>query len=107
MVIQCENLRVKLMRGSTFELDGACGRKLNCVTGTIWVTQHRLSNDWVLQSGEFLTIENPGKVVISACGNDSATFSVRQRLNEHVKSCINQVRNPGSSFQSRNTRAEA
>ena len=91
MVIQCENLRVTLKRGSTFEFAGACGNKLSCVSGTIWVTQHHLSNDWVLQAGEFLTIENPGKVVISACSNDSATFSVRQRLNEHVKSCINQL----------------
>lgn len=107
MIIQCEHLCVTLKRGSTFEFAGACGNKLICVTGTIWVTQHHLSNDWVLQSGEFLTIENPGKVVISACSNDSATFSARQRLNEHGKSCINQVRNPGSSFPSRNTRADA
>jgi hypothetical protein len=106
MIIQCENLHVKLKRGSTFELTGACGNKLTCVTGTIWVTQHHRSNDWVLQSSEFLTIENPGKVVISAC-NESATFSAQQRVNERAKSCINQVQNPGNCFPSRTTRAEA
>jgi len=106
MIIQCEHLRVKLKRGSTFELAGACGNKLTCVAGTIWVTQHHLSNDWVLQSGEFLTIENPGKVVISAC-NESAIFSAQQRVNEHVKSSINQVRKPENRFPSRTMRVEA
>lgn len=108
MVIQCENLRVKLKRGSTFELAGACGSKLICVTGTIWVTQYHLSNDWVLQSGEFLTIENPGKVVISAC-NDSATFSAQQRKNEHVIRDIIQGPKSGCAnrFPSRITRGKA
>lgn len=83
MIIECEHLHVELKRGSTFELAGACGNKLICVTGTIWITQHQRNNDWVLQSGECLTIENHGKVVISAC-NGSATFSAQQRKNEHV-----------------------
>lgn len=106
MIIQCEHLRVKLKRGSTFELAGACGNKLTCVTGTIWVTQHDRSSDWVLQSGEFVTIENPGKVVISAC-NDSATFSAQQRENEHGKWGTNQVRPPENRFPSGTARGEA
>lgn len=106
MIIQCEHLHVELKRGSTFELAGACGNKLTCVTGTIWITQHQLSNDWVLQSGEFITIENPGKVVVSAC-NDSATLSAQQRENEHGKWGVNQVRNPGNRFPSRTARGEA
>lgn len=105
MVIRCKNLRVKLKRGSTFELAGACGSKLTCVTGTIWVTQHHRNNDWVLQSGEFVTIENPGKVVISAC-KESATFSAQLRVNEHAKSSINHVRNPGNLFPLRITGEE-
>lgn len=52
MIIQSEHLHVELKRGSTFELAGACGNKLTCVTGTIWITQHQRNNDWVLQSGE-------------------------------------------------------
>lgn len=106
MIIQCEHLHVELKRGSTFELAGACGNKLICVTGTIWITQHQLSNDWVLQSGEFITIENHGKVVISAC-NDSATFSAQQRANEHSKWSGNQILTPGSRFPSRSARGEA
>lgn len=106
MIIQCEHLHVELKRGSTFELAGACGNKLTCVTGTIWITQHQLSNDWVLQSGEFITIENPGKVVISAC-NDSATFSALQHANEHGKWDANQVRNPEHRFPSRTARGKA
>ena len=108
MIIQCEHLHVELKRGSTFELTGACGNKLTCVTGTIWITQHHLSNDWVLQSGEFMTIENPGKVVVSAC-NDSATFSARQRKNEHLRRAISQAPKSGCENRSppRITRGEA
>lgn len=106
MIIQCEHLHVELKRGSTFELAGACGNKLTCETGTIWITQHQLSNDWVLQSGEFITIENPGKVVISAC-NDSATFSALHRENERGKWDVNQVRNPENRFLSRTARGKA
>ena len=99
MIIQCKHLHVELKRGSTFELAGACGNKLTCVNGSIWITQHQFSNDWVLQSGDCLTIENPGKVVISAC-NESATFSAQQRVNEHVEWGVNQILTPGSRFPS-------
>ena len=106
MIIQCEQLRVELKRGSTFELTGACGNKLSCVTGTIWITQHHLSNDWVLQSGETLTIENPGKVVISAC-NKSAIFAAHQRGNDHVKYGAKLSLCPKISFPPRTTWVEA
>lgn len=108
MIIECEHLHVELKRGSTFELAGARGNKLTCVTGTIWITQHQRNNDWVLQSGECLTIENPGKVVISAC-NDSATFSAQQRKNEHVIRDIIQGPKSGCAnrFPSRITRGKA
>jgi len=108
MIIQSEHLHVELKRGSTFELAGACGNKLTCVTGTIWITQHQRNNDWVLQSGECLTIENPGKVVISAC-NDSATFSAQQRKNERVKRGIKQAPKSGGGnrYPSTITRGEA
>ncbi len=106
MIIQCEHFQIELKLGSTFVFAGACGNKLTCLAGTIWVTQHHLSNDWVLQTGEFLTIENPGKVVISAC-SESAIFSAQQLVNEHVKSCINQLRSPGKRFPSRSARVEA
>lgn len=108
MIIQCEHLQVELTRGSTFVLSGACGNKLTCVAGTIWITQHHQSNDWVLRSGECLTIVNRGKVVISAC-NDSATFSAKQRKNEDVKRGINQASKSecGNRFPYTITRGEA
>lgn len=106
MIIQCEHLQVELTRGSTFVLAGACGSKLTCMAGTMWITQHHLSNDWVLQSGECLSIENSGKLIISAC-NESAIFSVQQRVNEHVKRGIDQIWNPGNRFPFRTAREEA
>lgn len=84
MIIQCEQLCVELKHGSLLELDGACGNKLTCVSGTIWVTQYRLRDDWVLQPGQVLSIKHPGKIVVSAC-HESATFSMQQGAHGHVK----------------------
>jgi hypothetical protein len=106
VIIQCEHLHVELKHGSTFELASACGNKLTCVAGTIWITQHHLSNDWVLRPGECLTIENPGKVVISTC-HESAQFSAQQRANEHVRDGLNQTRNARNGAPSRTERVEA
>lgn len=106
MIIQCEHLQFELKHGSTFELAEACGNKLTCVAGTIWVTQHHLSDDWVLQSGEILTIENPGKIVISAC-NECAIFSAQQRVDKHVESGISQTRRLRNHFSSWTAKVEA
>lgn len=106
MIIQCEHVQFELKLGSTFVLAGVFGNKLTCVAGTIWVTQHGQSNDWVLQSGDFLTIANPGKVVISAC-NKNVIFSLQQPVDKHIKNDVSQTRSLRNHYSSRTTKAEA
>jgi len=106
MIIQSEHIHVELENGSTLVLAKACGSKLTCVAGTIWITQHHRSNDWVLNSGEILTIVTPGKVIVSAC-NGSARFSVQQRLNEHAGRGVNQTWFLGNLYPSMSKRIEA
>ena len=100
MIIQSERLHVELKHGLTFVLDGARGIELACLAGTLWITQHYQSNDWVLQSGHFLTITSNGKIVITAC-NEGATFSAQQPAQDHVKGSVVQTLNFRKYFQFR------
>ncbi|MBL8414699.1 MAG: DUF2917 domain-containing protein [Propionivibrio sp.] len=106
MIIQSEHLHVALKHGFTFELSGARGIELSCLAGAIWITQHQQIDDWVLQSGQFLTITSNGKIVISA-SKEGATFSAQQPAREHVKSSVAPTLNSRNYSLSRTSGVEA
>ncbi|BCO29679.1 hypothetical protein MIZ03_4603 [Rhodoferax lithotrophicus] len=87
MNIQSEQLTVKATPRSTLEFTDVHGHTLACLEGTLWVTQHMDTYDWVLLPGQSMTIVSNGPVFVSAC-RQNATFFLSQRVPEPCEKFI-------------------
>lgn len=64
-----ESLRLK--RDGTLRIADAAGIVVEVSNGRIWLTQERDPRDRFLHAGEWLRIDRPDAVVISAIGGDA------------------------------------
>lgn len=61
-----------LAKGRIRRVHHALGRRIECVTGSLWITQDRDPRDIVLAPGESFTFDQRGDALISAL--DDARF---------------------------------
>jgi hypothetical protein len=64
-----------LRHGAWVALRGQAGRRVECLAGSVWVTQDRDRRDIVLVAGQGFTLDRPGMAVVSALSD--ARFAVR------------------------------
>lgn len=62
---------IRLKQNGTLRLDKAAGIVIEVSKGEIWLTQERDPRDYFLRAGDWLRIDRPETVVISAMGEDA------------------------------------
>lgn len=55
-------------RGGTVRLQGRVGQRLECLGGTLWITQDGDPRDVVIGAGEAFDLDRNGRVLASALG---------------------------------------
>jgi len=66
MDIKLGSATLAIARGKLLRIERARGTVIHCVTGTLWVTQHGDSKDYLLGPGQVLRIENDGPALAHA-----------------------------------------
>ena len=62
---------LQLKRDGTLRLERATGTVVEVTKGQVWLTQERDPRDHFLRAGEWLRIDRPDTVVLSAVGDDA------------------------------------
>jgi len=66
---------IQLLRGDLRRLDNGRGALLQCLTGTLWLTQQDDPRDIVLEAGEEAVIDHDGTSIVSALSDASFVLS--------------------------------
>jgi Protein of unknown function (DUF2917) len=56
----------QLAKGSLFRIHDGAGRRVECLSGCLWLTQHNDPRDTVLEAGDGFTIDRDGDTFLSA-----------------------------------------
>lgn len=70
--------RLIFAAGQIATLRDALGTRIECVSGSLWITQDRDPRDIVLGPGEEFTLDQDGKAVIQASGQTIVLVSERR-----------------------------
>ena len=62
---------LRLKRNGTLRIEKAAGIVVEVSKGEVWLTQESDPRDYFLRAGDWLRIDRPGTVVISAVGSDA------------------------------------
>ena len=57
---------IALRHGETRRIDGGRGLRVQCLTGTVWLTQDGDRRDIVLEAGDGASIERDGLSIVTA-----------------------------------------
>ena len=57
---------IALRHGATHRIDDGQGLRVQCLTGTLWLTQDGDRRDVVLEAGDGATIERSGLSIVTA-----------------------------------------
>jgi len=57
---------ISLHHGEAHRIDAGKGLRVQCLTGTLWLTQDNDPRDIVLEAGDGATIERDGMSIVSA-----------------------------------------
>lgn len=66
MVLECEQLELRLAYRQCLRLYSPSGASLECVSGCIWITHDRQREDHIVRAGECLPLDARGITVVSA-----------------------------------------
>jgi hypothetical protein len=64
----------ELKRGSLLKLEQGRGTVVRVVTGSVWLTQHHDTTDYVMGAGESMLLSGAGTTLIHACKDSSLQF---------------------------------
>jgi hypothetical protein len=59
----------ELAKGSLFRIHDGRGRRVECLSGCLWLTQEADPRDVVLEAGDGFTIDRDGETYLSALGD--------------------------------------
>lgn len=66
MDIEFRRAGVELLEQQLLRLEEACGARITCRSGTLWVTQEGVAQDYFLNSGDALALETTGVALLQA-----------------------------------------
>ena len=82
MLIDTTHATLRLERGQTSRLTGACRSRLASAAGTLWVTIDHDPRDFVLEPGESIDLGCEDMLMVSALGGP-ATLELRPAAEVH------------------------
>lgn len=62
---------ITLPHGQLHRIDAGKGQLVQCLAGTVWLTQHNDPRDIVLEPGDEAIIERDGLSLVTALGDDA------------------------------------
>jgi hypothetical protein len=80
MDVSMQGGRITLAREGLLALRDACGAKVECVRGSIWVTQESDGIDHVLFPGQAVTIDHQGLRIVTALDAAVVAVSAKRRV---------------------------
>jgi len=80
MIMDMKRMVIEIQRRGIAPLNTGVGTCIECLRGTIWVTEHRSKDDIILEAGESYVISRKGLVVVRRCTTRSWSFELRRRV---------------------------
>ena len=75
--------KINLAKYKLWEIEGdRRGDVINCLNGTLWVTQEGDMKDYVLEPGQDFWVTKPGIVVVQALENSQFKYNRKQPQNQ-------------------------
>jgi len=71
---------MRLSARSVHPVEDGAGHKIECLAGTLWLTQENDPRDIILSPGQSFTLDRPGKAVLVVLGSRPAWVAWRTRL---------------------------
>ena len=72
---QDESRRIEIAADAAVSVQVSLGTTIQCVRGTVWLTQERDSRDHVFPAGVSFSVDTPGRAVLTAVGAPSAVLA--------------------------------
>jgi hypothetical protein len=70
MEVMTDRLRIRLTPRASVRINSGVGYTINCLSGTLWITQHHDSADHLLHGPDSMALTMPG-VALATAGEDS------------------------------------
>lgn len=80
MDISMEGGCITLPKEGLLALQDACGVRVKCARGSVWVTQESDGIDHVLFPGQWVTIDHRGKSILTALDAATVVISTKNRV---------------------------
>jgi len=81
MNIQLQQGRVQLARSGHVQVIDGRGSSMQCLAGSVWVTQEGDPRDIVLAAGDSFTLDRDGVAIVYATSDAAIAFSSHSELN--------------------------
>jgi hypothetical protein len=76
---------INLAKHKLWEIEGdRRGDLINCLSGTLWITQEGDMRDYILEPGQNFWVTKPGVVLVQALESSKFKYSLNEVLN-HVE----------------------
>ena len=69
MEVMTDRLRIRLTPRASVRINSGAGCTINCLSGTLWVTQHHDSTDHLLHGPDSMALTMPGVALATAGEN--------------------------------------
>jgi hypothetical protein len=66
MIVDMKQLVIELEHRGVVSVEEARGARIDCLRGRIWITEHRVPGDIVLEAGESYELSRGGVAVVQA-----------------------------------------
>ncbi len=70
MEVMTDRLRIRLTPRASVRINSGVGYTINCLSGTLWITQHHDSADHLLHGPDSMALTMPG-VAVATAGEDT------------------------------------
>jgi hypothetical protein len=81
MKIDLVSSELCLSSGKPIRLTGACGVRVRCLDGTVWITKAGMLTDMFLGAGESYLIDGRGLVLVESISDGRVLFEVEPQRN--------------------------
>ena len=70
-----ESRRIEIAADAAVSVQVSLGTTIQCVGGTVWLTQEGDPRDHVFPAGESFSVDAPGRAVLTAVGGPSVVLA--------------------------------
>lgn len=76
MILHTEGTLIELLQRATARLESSAGTRIECLNGRLWVTELRVADDILLETGQSYTTRGDRSALVQALRPSSVLFHV-------------------------------